>query len=320
MRTHRHIVLNQRQHVLQHRHHAGLVALAGHDQHVAGAGQRHVAALQAERFGDAQARAVQQRHHGGVARPDPGIAVFAGALVGVGEALGRRHLDRFRQALADLGRADRRQRADLAFAFPFEEAPERAQARQRPHQRAAADIVGAPHRHEGPDVAGLERGKARQRHPRAPMLAEKDQTLADVAGIGLRASSATAAVRRADATASASSAARCRRRRSRVRSVGSAGAAWPSWLFGRAMIGRLYRTSFVYRSLTAPTGALADRRVSDRRRPISCLGSQPFEPDFRWTTPRAPASHPHRRRASSMCWCRSRSIRPIPTGCRAAWN
>ena len=30
--------------------------------------------------------------------------------------------------------------------------------------------------------------------------------------------------------------------------------------------------------------------------------------------------HPHHRRASSMCWCRSRSIRPIPTGCRAAWS
>ena len=139
-----------------------------------------------ERFGDAQARAVQQRHHGGVARPDPGIAVLAGALVGIGETFGRRHLDRLRQALADLGRADRRQRADLALAFLLEEASERAQARQRPHQRAAADVVGAAHRHEGPDVAGLQRGKARQRHPRAPMLAEKDQALAEVAGIGLQ--------------------------------------------------------------------------------------------------------------------------------------
>ena len=115
-----------------------------------------------------------------------GSRVLAGALVGVGKAFGRRHLDRLRQALADLGRADRRQRADLALAFPFEEAPERAQARQRPHQRAAADIVGAPHRHEGPDIAGLERGKARQRHPRAPMLAEKGEALPDVAGIGFQ--------------------------------------------------------------------------------------------------------------------------------------
>ena len=186
MRTHRHIILDQRQHVLQHRHHAGLVALAGDDKHVARAGHRHVAALQPERFGDAQARAVQQRHHRGVARPDPGIAGLAGALVGIGKTFGRRHLDRLRQALADLWRADRRQRADLALAFPFEEAPERAQSRQRPHQRTPADIVGAPHRHEGPDVAGLERCKARQRHQRAPMLAEKDQTLADVAGIGLQ--------------------------------------------------------------------------------------------------------------------------------------
>ncbi len=227
MRTHRHIILDQRQHVLQHRHHAGLVALAGHHQNVACAGCRHVAALQPERLGDAQARSVQQRHHRGVARPDPGIAVFAGALVGVGETLGRRHLDRLRQALADLGRADRRQRADLALAFPFEETPERAQPCQRPHQRAPADIVGAPHRHEGPDIAGFERRKAGKRHPPAPMLAEKNETLPEVAGIGLRVSSATAVARCADATANASSAARCRRRRSRVRLVEWRQPDWP---------------------------------------------------------------------------------------------
>ena len=186
MRAHRDIVLNQRQHVLQHRHHAGLVALAGDDQHVACAGHRHVAAFQAERFGDAQARSVQQRHHGGVAGPDPGIAGLAGALAGVGKTFRRRHLDRFRQALADLGRADRRERADLAAAFPFEKASERAQPRQRPHQRPSADIAGAPHRHEGPDVAGLKACKTRKRHLRAPMFPEKNQALADVAGIGLQ--------------------------------------------------------------------------------------------------------------------------------------
>src|ERR1700733_9164066 len=68
-----------------------------------GSGCGHIAALEPERLGDAQARSIQQRHHCGVARPDPGIAGFAGALVGVGETLGCRHLDRLRQALADLG-------------------------------------------------------------------------------------------------------------------------------------------------------------------------------------------------------------------------
>ncbi len=186
MRTDRHIILDQRQHILQHRHHAGLVALAVDDKHVACARQRHVAALQAERFGDAQARSVQQRHHRGIARPNPGIAGLSGALIGVRKTFGRRHMDRFRQALPDLWRADRRQRADLTLAFLFEEARERAQTGERPHQRTAADIVCAPHRHEGPDVGRLERCKTRKRHLRAPVLPEKAETLADVAGVGFQ--------------------------------------------------------------------------------------------------------------------------------------
>ena len=186
MRTGRHIIPDQRQHVLQHRDHAGFVALAGDDQHIAFAGRRHVAALQAERFGYAQAGTVQQRHHGGVARPYPRVAVFARAFVGVGKALGGCHRQRLRQALADLGGADRRQRADLALAFAFEKASERAQARQRPHQRASADIVGAAHCHERPNVGGLKRGEARQRYPRAPVLGEKRKTLPEVAGIGFQ--------------------------------------------------------------------------------------------------------------------------------------
>ena len=87
MRAHRDVIGDQRQHVLQHRHHPGLVALAGDDEDVAFAGLGHVAALQSERLGDAQARTVEQRHHGGVARPDPGIALLAGALVGIGKRL-----------------------------------------------------------------------------------------------------------------------------------------------------------------------------------------------------------------------------------------
>jgi hypothetical protein len=43
MRAHRNIVGNQRQHVLQHRHHPGLVALAGDDENVAFARLGHVA-------------------------------------------------------------------------------------------------------------------------------------------------------------------------------------------------------------------------------------------------------------------------------------
>jgi hypothetical protein len=54
-----------------------------------------------------------------------------------------------------------------------------------PHQRSPADLVRAPHRHEGSDVARLERGKCRKRHPCAPVLGEERQALPHVAGIGL---------------------------------------------------------------------------------------------------------------------------------------
>ena len=62
----------------QHRHHARLVALADDGQRVArrlrrlGAGQR-------QRLGDAQAAAIEQRQHGGVAGQHPGLALLAGA-------------------------------------------------------------------------------------------------------------------------------------------------------------------------------------------------------------------------------------------------
>src|SRR5690606_40381667 len=63
---------------------------------------------------------------------------------------------RLRQALCHLRRADRRECANLALAFAFQEASERAQAGQRPHQRSPADLVRAAHRHEGSDIARSE--------------------------------------------------------------------------------------------------------------------------------------------------------------------
>src|SRR6202022_2601440 len=54
-------------------------------------------------------------------------------------------------------------------------------SRKRPNERkpASARIRERPH------GGGLKRCKARKRHLRAPVLPEKDETLADVAGIGL---------------------------------------------------------------------------------------------------------------------------------------
>src|ERR1700736_5223347 len=51
-----------------------------------------------------------------------------------------------------------------------------------PQRGPPADIAGAAHRHESPDVAGVKRGETSKRHLRSPVLPEKDQTLADGAG------------------------------------------------------------------------------------------------------------------------------------------
>jgi hypothetical protein len=93
-------------------------------------------------------------------------------------------MNRFRQAFADFGRADRRQRTDLALAFAFEEASERAQTCECPHQGTTADIGSAPHRHERPHIAGLKRRKTGKRHALAPVFAEEVQELTEVAGVG----------------------------------------------------------------------------------------------------------------------------------------
>ena len=75
--TERHVVGDKLRDLRQHRHHALLVALAGDGD---GVGLRlNVAAREAERLGDAQARAVEQRQHGGVARQNPRLALLAGA-------------------------------------------------------------------------------------------------------------------------------------------------------------------------------------------------------------------------------------------------
>ena len=126
------------------------------------------------------------------------------------------------------------------------------------------------------------------------MLAEESQALAEVAGIGfqrLRRQPPLGAQMRQPARRSP---ARDPRRRSRARSVEAPELAWPwpSALGGGDSIA-LYRTSFVYRSLTWRRGASLAPNTSS---PI---------PDG----PRHAKPHPPHRPASSMCWCRSRSIR-----------
>ena len=116
----------------------------------------------------------------------PPIAAFACAFIGIGKPFGGRYLDRFWKTFCNFGRSNGRKCADLAHAFPLEEAAERTQARQGPHQRASGNIVGPAHRHEGSDIAGFQCCKSRKCHLRAPMPAEKGEALPDVAGIGLQ--------------------------------------------------------------------------------------------------------------------------------------
>ena len=58
-------------------------------------------------------------------------------------------------------------------------------ARQRPHQRTAADAVRAPRRHERAHVLRREPGQFGQRRLAAEMLRQKSQELPDVALVGL---------------------------------------------------------------------------------------------------------------------------------------
>src|SRR5450759_4620388 len=61
--------------------------------------------LKRERFRDAQARAVEQAQHRGVAGDDPRLACFAATQIGIGDVLGRGDCQRLRQGFADFGRA-----------------------------------------------------------------------------------------------------------------------------------------------------------------------------------------------------------------------
>ena len=148
-------------------------------------GRGNVAALEAQRLGDAQARAVEQCQHRGIAGENPGIALLAGAQIGVGHALGGRDRERLRQRLRELGRAHGGKRAHLALAVALEEAREGAHAREHAHQRAAADAVGAPCGEKGAHVERRKARQRRQRHPAVEMAGQEAEELAQIALIGL---------------------------------------------------------------------------------------------------------------------------------------
>ena len=164
------------------RHHALLAAFAENSEHIARA---EIAALQSERFGNAQAAAIEQAEHCGIARMNPRLAAVARGDIGIGDGARARHRKRPRQGLADLRRAHGGKRADPALAVALEKAREGARAGERSHQRAAADAVGAPRRHEGAHIGRRQRGKLFQRRRAAEMLGEESEELQHIALIGL---------------------------------------------------------------------------------------------------------------------------------------
>ena len=140
-----------------------------------------IGAFEPKRFGNAQAAAIEQAEHRGVAGMDPRLAAVAGGNVGIGHAPGRADGERPRQRFTDFRRTHRGERADLALAALFEKAAEGAQPRKRAHQRAAADIVCPPRRQKGAHVGGRERGQFLQRRRAAEMAGEEVQELQHVA-------------------------------------------------------------------------------------------------------------------------------------------
>ena len=96
----------------QHGDHPLLAALAGDHKRLA----RHVAAVQAQRFVDSQAAAVQQREQRAVALADPGlIRPFLGSRQKVGGISFGQRLRQSRRQLGRLHQADRRDCASARF-------------------------------------------------------------------------------------------------------------------------------------------------------------------------------------------------------------
>ena len=185
IRTERQIIRDQREHLRQHRHHARLVALAGDDDDIAGAGRRHILPLERQRFGDTQSGTIEQRQHRGIACEYPRLAIFARAQIGVGDAFRRRDRERLRQCLRHLRRAHGIERRDLAFAVALQKTREGARAGKPAHQRARGDIVRAPRRHEGAHVLRGELGQLLERRRAAEMLGQKSEKLRNIARIGV---------------------------------------------------------------------------------------------------------------------------------------
>ena len=147
----------------------------------------HRCARQPERLGNAQARAVEQRQHGGVAREHPGLALLAGAQIGVGHAASRR---RSAAASATSSALSARARRRARRPCPCRCVRGSAQTSARRRAMRISERLPMPSARRAAmkarTSARLERGKRLERTaapPRCP--ARKPRNWRDVAPIGL---------------------------------------------------------------------------------------------------------------------------------------
>ena len=180
----RQIVLDRLAHRRNDRRRARLLALADDRDGVRFA-DRRVGASDRERLRDAQARAVAERQHRGVARQHPGFARLAVAQRGRGHRLGVRRAQRSGQAPPRLGRADGPERRGGFPAFARDMAGERFEGGERALQRAALDPFRPPLGEKGAQIARRAVGEIGDARRRAETLLEKGEKLPGVAAISL---------------------------------------------------------------------------------------------------------------------------------------
>jgi hypothetical protein len=172
------VALDRRAGDRQHRHLAGLRALADHAD---GLAEGRVALAEAERLGDAEPRAPEEGEHRRVAGRDPGGAVGRDggeevARVGLGHRAG--------QAGADLRGAEGEDRGAVHPLGPVEPGEEAADGGELAGERSGADAAPALGRHPGAEVADRERAEGGGAHPPAGVAAHEGEEAADRMAVG----------------------------------------------------------------------------------------------------------------------------------------
>ena len=164
----------------QHRHQPFLAALAFDAQHVA-IGRRRVLRLDAERLGDAQAGAVEQQQHGGIAREDP---VELGAGPGIDDAGRLADGQRLRHRMRHLRHGELQDGAVLDELLRFEPAEQLAQRRKGAGQRAADGAGAAARGEKAAEGLEVETGEVGEAGRVAELRCDEAEELADVARVG----------------------------------------------------------------------------------------------------------------------------------------